>query len=114
MHTPADLVSQRRARLEQLSRALSERIVVLDGAMGTMLQAYGLTEADFRGERFADHPRDLRGANDLLVLTRPDVVREVHAAYLAAGADIVTTNTFEVVDIEELAVDLALIALGAD
>jgi 5-methyltetrahydrofolate--homocysteine methyltransferase len=67
---------------------------VLDGAMGTMLQAHALDEAAFRGSRFAAHPRDLRGDNDLLCLTQPDIVRGVHAAYLAAGADIVETNTF--------------------
>ncbi|MGH0030619.1 MAG: methionine synthase [Myxococcota bacterium] len=77
--------------LETLFR---ERILVFDGATGTMLQSKGLTEADFRGERFADHPVDLKGDNDLLCLTRPDVVREVHDAYLAAGADIIETNTF--------------------
>jgi len=85
---------RRRARVQRLPEALRERILVLDGAMGTMLQGYGLTEADFRGQRFTDHPSDLGGANDLLSLTRPDVVREIHARYLAAGADIITTNTF--------------------
>ncbi len=77
-----------------LGRHLRERVLVLDGAMGTMIQRAGLTEADFRGERFAAHPRDLKGANDVLVLTRPDVIRGIHDAYLAAGADIVETNTF--------------------
>ena len=77
-----------------LPALLAERIVVIDGAMGTMIQRHRLSEADFRGERFADHPRDLQGDNDLLVLTRPDVVRAIHDAYLAAGADIVETNTF--------------------
>ena len=67
---------------------------MLDGATGTLIQRYGLSEADFRGERFRDHPRDVRGDNDLLCLTRPDVVRAVHDAYLAAGADIITTDTF--------------------
>jgi len=81
----------RNARLPELMR---ERILVLDGAMGTMLQRHRFTEEDFRGERFADHPKDLRGNNDLLCLTRPDAVRAVHAAYLEAGADIVETNTF--------------------
>ena len=77
-----------------LHELLAQRILVLDGAMGTMIQRYRLTEADFRGERFADHHHDLKGNNDLLVLTRPDVVREIHHAYLEAGADIIETNTF--------------------
>jgi 5-methyltetrahydrofolate--homocysteine methyltransferase len=80
-----------RALLEDLA---SERILVLDGAMGTMIQAGGLSEGDFRGRRFRDHPRDLAGDNELLCLTRPDVVEAVHDAYLAAGAHIVSTNTF--------------------
>ncbi|MFI5217115.1 MAG: homocysteine S-methyltransferase family protein, partial [Candidatus Limnocylindria bacterium] len=78
----------------QLERLLAERILVIDGAMGTMLQAVPLGEADFRGERFRDHPRDLKGDNEILVLTRPDVVADVHRAYLEAGADILETNTF--------------------
>jgi 5-methyltetrahydrofolate--homocysteine methyltransferase len=77
-----------------LSALLARRILVLDGAMGTMVQRRGLLEADFRGTRFADHPRDLKGDNDVLVLTRPDVIREIHRAYLAAGADIIETCTF--------------------
>ena len=77
-----------------LRQLLSERIVLIDGAMGTMVQRYGLTEADYRGERFADWPSDLKGNNDLLCLTRPDVIREIHAQYVAAGADIIETNTF--------------------
>jgi 5-methyltetrahydrofolate--homocysteine methyltransferase len=68
--------------------------VVLDGAWGTMLQGVGLTAADYRGERLRDHPQDVTGDPDLLNLTRPDVVREVHRQYLTAGADITTTNTF--------------------
>jgi 5-methyltetrahydrofolate--homocysteine methyltransferase len=79
---------------DTLTRLLSERILVLDGAMGTMVQRHQLTEADFRGERFKNHSRDLRGNNDVLVLTRPDVVAGIHAAYLEAGADIIETNTF--------------------
>ena len=79
------------ARLEAL---FTERILVLDGAMGTMIQRYQLGEADFRGDRFRDHPKELRGNNDLLILTRPDVIREIHDAYLAAGADLIETNTF--------------------
>jgi 5-methyltetrahydrofolate--homocysteine methyltransferase len=76
-------------------RALAkQRILVLDGAMGTMIQRHELGEADYRGARFASHSRDLKGDNDLLVLTKPDVVRGIHAAYLDAGADIIETNTF--------------------
>ena len=77
-----------------LERALAGRILLLDGAMGTMIQAESLDEADYRGTRFADWPSDLRGNNDLLSLTRPDLIRDIHARYLAAGADIVETNTF--------------------
>jgi 5-methyltetrahydrofolate--homocysteine methyltransferase len=73
---------------------LKKRILVIDGAMGTMIQRYQLTEADFRGERFHDHPSDLKGNNDLLNITRPDVIRAIHAEYLEAGADIIETNTF--------------------
>jgi 5-methyltetrahydrofolate--homocysteine methyltransferase len=73
---------------------LHERILILDGAMGTMIQQHKLTEADFRGERFADWPRDLKGNNDLLSLTRPDVISGIHTAYLEAGADIIETNSF--------------------
>ncbi|CAM5213585.1 Methionine synthase OS=Castellaniella defragrans OX=75697 GN=HNR28_001472 PE=3 SV=1 [Castellaniella defragrans] len=75
-------------------RLLDQRIVVLDGAMGTMIQRRKLTEADFRGERFADHGTDLKGNNELLSLVRPDVIREIHEAYLEAGADVVETDTF--------------------
>ena len=86
---------------ETLERLLDERILLLDGAMGTMIQEHGLGEADFRGERFADHPRDLAGDNDLLTLTRPDVIREIHRAFLGAGADIVETNTFNATSISQ-------------
>ncbi len=79
---------------ESLDSVLKKRILVLDGAMGTMIQRYGLTESDFRGSRFADHPRDLKGNNDLLSLTRPDIIREIHDQYLEAGSDIIETNTF--------------------
>jgi 5-methyltetrahydrofolate--homocysteine methyltransferase len=77
-----------------LDQALASRILILDGAMGTMIQRYRLTEADFRGDRFRHHAKDLQGNNDLLILTRPDVIREIHGQYLAAGADIIETNTF--------------------
>src|SRR5438045_2626764 len=72
----------------------ASRILILDGAMGTMIQRYKLTEADFRGERFANHARDLKGDSDVLVLTRPDVISAIHHEYLEAGADIIETNTF--------------------
>ena len=77
-----------------LPELLRQRIVILDGAMGTMIQRYKLTEADYRGERFKDHPKDLKGNNELLQFTRPDVISEIHDQYLAAGADIIETNTF--------------------
>ncbi|MEQ1757125.1 MAG: methionine synthase [Vicinamibacterales bacterium] len=79
---------------EHLQTLLARRILILDGAMGTMVQRYRLSEADFRGDRFKEHPRDLKGNNDLLLLTRPDVIGEIHRQYLEAGADIVETNTF--------------------
>ncbi|HOW76692.1 MAG TPA: methionine synthase [Candidatus Competibacteraceae bacterium] len=81
-------------RTAELSDLLARRILILDGAMGTMIQSYRLQEADYRGERFCDWPCDLKGNNDLLTLTRPAVIREIHAAYLEAGADILETNTF--------------------
>ena len=77
-----------------LEALFASRIVVLDGAMGSMIQTFGLTEADFRGTRFASHGHDLQGNNDLLCLTRPDVIEKIHADYFAAGADLVETNTF--------------------
>jgi 5-methyltetrahydrofolate--homocysteine methyltransferase len=80
--------------MKSLHELLAERILILDGAMGTMIQRHKLTEADFRGERFKNHPKDLRGNSDLLVLTRPDVISSIHHEYLAAGADIIETNTF--------------------
>ena len=86
--------SIRYTRGAQLPDILQQRIAILDGAMGTMIQRYKLGEEDFRGPRFAAHPKDLKGNNDLLVLTRPDVIREIHGQYLAAGADIIETNTF--------------------
>jgi 5-methyltetrahydrofolate--homocysteine methyltransferase len=77
-----------------LDQLLAKRILILDGAMGTMIQRYSLTEADYRGERFKDHPRELKGNADVLVLTRPDVIGEIHRQYLEAGADIIESNTF--------------------
>src|SRR3954467_14899378 len=81
-------------REPQLRSLLDRRILILDGAMGTMIQRYKLTEADFRGERFANHPRDLKGDSDVLVLTRPDVISAIHHENLAAGPDIIEKNTF--------------------
>jgi len=81
-------------RIEALHQQLAQRIMVLDGGMGTMIQSYKLDEQDFRGSRFGDWPCDLKGNNDLLVLSKPDVIREIHHAYLEAGADILETNTF--------------------
>ena len=78
----------------QLAEETSRRILVLDGAMGTMIQSYGLSEEDFRGERFRDLPGQMKGNNDLLCLTRPDVIEDIHRKYLSAGADIIETNTF--------------------
>ena len=86
--------TERRTRIERLEGALGERIVLLDGAMGTMIQQHRLDERGFRGERFAHHGHDLRGNNDILTLTRPDIVSGIHRAYLAAGAEIIETNTF--------------------
>ncbi|RTL11170.1 MAG: methionine synthase [Neisseriaceae bacterium] len=80
--------------INELQQTLTKRIMFLDGAMGTVIQNYKLSEADFRGERFLDHSMDLKGNNDLLVLTRPDVIKEIHKNYLLAGSDIVETNTF--------------------
>jgi len=77
-----------------LPALLQQRILIIDGAMGTMIQRYKLTEADYRGERFKDHPKDLKGNNELLQFTRPDVIQQIHEQYLAAGADIIETNTF--------------------
>jgi len=81
-------------RGQALPGLLQQRILVLDGAMGTMIQRFKLTEADFRGQRFKDHAKDLKNNSDLLVLTRPDVIRDIHEGYLAAGADLIETNTF--------------------
>src|SRR5919108_1934642 len=79
---------------DRLDALLENRILILDGAMGTMIQRHRLTEQEFRGERFRTHPRDLKGNSDVLVLTRPDVIGTIHDQYLAAGADIIETNTF--------------------
>ncbi|MDH4562345.1 methionine synthase [Pseudomonas sp. BN411] len=87
-------MSDRIARQQALQQALKERILILDGGMGTMIQSYKLQEEDYRGTRFADWPSDVKGNNDLLLLTRPDVIQAIEKAYLDAGADILETNTF--------------------
>ena len=82
------------ARTALLHAAAADRVLVLDGAMGTMIQRHGLQEVDFRGESFQAHPLPLKGNNDLLVLTQPHIIEDIHLAYLKAGADILETNTF--------------------
>ena len=91
---PEPVISQGQQRAEQLRQRLNESIMILDGAMGTMIQGYKLSEEDYRGQRFQDHPLDVKGNNDLLCLTRPDIIQAIHQSYLDAGADILETNTF--------------------
>ena len=93
-----------------LAALMQHRIAIIDGAMGTMIQRYKLGEADFRNASLAAHPKDLKGNNDLLVLTRPDVIREIHGQYLAAGADIIETNTFRATSIAQEDYGLAHLA----
>jgi 5-methyltetrahydrofolate--homocysteine methyltransferase len=87
-------MSGRKNKTRQLKELLDNRILVLDGAMGTMIQSYNLSETDFRGQRFKDHPGDLKGNYDLLSLTQPEIIKDIHLAFLEAGADIITTNSF--------------------
>ncbi len=89
-----------------LRELFAARIVILDGAMGSMIQTHKLSETDFRGTRFAAHPTDLRGDNDLLCLTRPDIIEAIHADYFAAGADVVETNTFNATAISQADYDM--------
>src|SRR5512138_984884 len=100
-------VSAKRIALLQAAR---DRILVLDGAMGTMIQNLQFDEAAFRGERFKDFHRDLRGNNDLLILTQPQAIEDIHAAYLRAGADIVATNTFSTTSIAQADYDMSDLA----
>src|SRR5215475_10007397 len=95
------------AKRTALIDAARDRILVLDGAMGTMIQGLQFDEAAFRGERFKDFHRDLRGNNDLLILTQPQAIEDIHAAYLRAGADIVATNTFSATSIAQADYDLS-------
>ncbi|MCD6054204.1 MAG: metH: methionine synthase [Rubrobacteraceae bacterium] len=85
---------ERQARLYEFRALLEQRIVLLDCAMGTMIQSYGLSEEDYRGKRFIDHPGELKGNNDLLSITQPGIVRDIHEAAMDAGSDIIETNTF--------------------
>ena len=94
-----------------LERALEQRILIIDGAMGTMIQAEKLTEADFRGERFANHGSDLKGNNEVLNLVRPDIIAKIHRQYLEAGADIIETNTFGCTAIAQSDYDLSDLAV---
>ena len=97
-------------RAQALPHLLEKRIVILDGAMGTMIQRFKLTEAQYRGERFADFPRDLKGNNELLSLTRPDIIQHIHEGYLAAGADLIETNTFGATTIAQADYDMPELA----
>ncbi|MFP4537500.1 MAG: homocysteine S-methyltransferase family protein [Dichotomicrobium sp.] len=99
-------MSTREERIAALKRATEERIVILDGAMGTMIQLSNLQEEDFRGERFKDHHTDLKGDSDVLAITRPDLIRKIHSDYFEAGADIATTNTFNANAISQQDYDL--------
>jgi 5-methyltetrahydrofolate--homocysteine methyltransferase len=97
-------------RAQALPAILAKRIAVLDGAMGTMIQRFKLDEAGYRGERFKDFHRDVKGNNELLSLTRPDVIRDIHESYLAAGADLIETNTFGATTIAQEDYDMASLA----
>ena len=98
-------------RAQNLPDILRDRIVVLDGAMGTMIQQYKLGESDYRGERFKDHHVDVKGNNELLTLTRPDIISTIHEQYLAAGADIIETNTFGAISVAQDDYEMAELAI---
>lgn len=97
-------------RARELPGILAQRIAILDGAMGTMIQRFKLTEAQYRGERFKDFHKDVKGNNELLSLTRPDVIRDIHEGYLAAGADLIETNTFGATTVAQEDYDMAHLA----
>jgi 5-methyltetrahydrofolate--homocysteine methyltransferase len=97
-------------RAQALPEILNNRIAILDGAMGTMIQRFKLSEADYRGERFKDFPKDVKGNNELLSLTRPDVIRDIHEGYLAAGADLIETNTFGATTVAQADYDMQHLA----
>ncbi|MGA8784853.1 MAG: homocysteine S-methyltransferase family protein [Polaromonas sp.] len=98
-------------RAQQLPDLLAKRILILDGAMGTMIQRFKLSEAQYRGERFKDFHKDVKGNNELLSLTRPDVIRDIHEGYLAAGADMIETNTFGATSVAQADYDMADLAV---
>ncbi len=95
------MVASQNERISALYKLLEKRILIIDGAMGTMIQRYKLTESDFRGTHFKNHSKDLKGNSDILCITKPDVIREIHEAYLGAGADIIETNTFTATSISQ-------------
>jgi 5-methyltetrahydrofolate--homocysteine methyltransferase len=97
-------------RAQTLPGILARRIAILDGAMGTMIQRFKLNEAQYRGERFKDFPKDVKGNNELLSLTRPDIIRDIHEGYLAAGADLIETNTFGATSVAQADYDMAHLA----
>jgi 5-methyltetrahydrofolate--homocysteine methyltransferase len=103
-------MTQAYTRAQQLPVILAQRIAILDGAMGTMIQRFKLDEAQYRGERFKDFHKDVKGNNELLSLTRPDVIRDIHERYLAAGADLIETNTFGATTIAQADYDMADLA----
>ena len=96
--------------MKSLSQCAAERILIIDGAMGTMIQRYKLEEADYRGERFKDYHMDVKGNNDLLNLTQPQIIEAIHREYLEAGADIIETNTFSSTTIAMVDYDMQALA----
>ena len=94
-------MNDRKERIALLRKRAEQKILILDGAMGTMIQKHKLTEEDYRGERFADWKQDVKGNNDLLSLTQPDIIKDIHLQYIAAGADLQGTNTFSATTIAQ-------------
>src|SRR5690554_2081988 len=94
-------MNNHKQRIQQLHTALKERILIIDGAMGTMIQTYELKETDYRGERLADYTTDVKGNNDLLSLSCPDIIRKIHDDFLHVGADIISINTFNATSIAQ-------------
>ena len=95
------MMNDRKERIALLRKRAENKILILDGAMGTMIQKHKLSEEDYRGDRFADWKQDLKGNNDLLSLTRPDIIKDIHLQYIAAGADLQGTNTFSATTIAQ-------------